>query len=91
MVLEDLEGGASCVVPDRGARSGTGPVAALPLDSADPARDGAFWAGITGWAAVDGEVGERLLDLGATSLSAPGELPWLVFADPSGNELCVLG
>ena len=33
----------------------------------------------------------RLADLGATSLSAPGDLPWLVFADPSGNEVCVLG
>ncbi|TNM60210.1 VOC family protein [Streptomyces sp. NP160] len=40
----------------------------------------------------DGEaaVVERMRALGATSLSAPGELPWLVFADPSGNELCVL-
>ena len=28
---------------------GTGPIAALPLDSADPDRDAAFWAGITGW------------------------------------------
>lgn len=34
---------------------------------------------------------EHLLDLGATSLSAPGDLPWLVFADPSGNEFCVIG
>jgi predicted enzyme related to lactoylglutathione lyase len=33
---------------------------------------------------------ERLLALGATRLSAPGEFPWVVFADPSGNELCVL-
>jgi len=38
---------------------------------------------------ADGTVA-RLRDLGATSLSAPGDLPWLVFADPSGNELCVL-
>jgi hypothetical protein len=40
----------------------------------------------------DGDVAvvERMLALGARSLSAPGELPWLVFADPSGNELCVL-
>ncbi|WP_299039191.1 VOC family protein [uncultured Pseudokineococcus sp.] len=134
VVLEDPEGGAFCVVPGRGGRRGTGPVAALLLDSADPARDAAFWAALTGWvptessdAAVslrhpsgegpvlelwrepepkrgknrvhldvrresgDGDVGERLRRLGATALSAPGEHPWLVVADPSGNELCVLG
>jgi hypothetical protein len=34
---------------------------------------------------------KQFLDLGATSLSAPGDLPWLVFADPSGNDLCVIG
>ncbi|MGQ7296588.1 VOC family protein [Quadrisphaera sp. KR29] len=118
---------------------------------ADPERDAAFWAAVTGWQRAgdvggspalrhpdgvgpllalcpevgpkpagpagknrlhldvrreatdpgeddgDGERGviergvvERLRALGATPLSAPGELPWLVFADPSGNELCVL-
>ena len=134
VVLEDPEGGAFRVVPGRGGRRGTGPLAALRLDSADPARDAAFWAEITGWVLTedgdaaaslrhpsgegpvlelwqepapkrgknrvhldvrresgDGDVGERLRRLGATALSAPGEHPWLVLADPSGNELCVLG
>lgn len=140
VVLADPEGGAFCVMEDRPAyRGGSGPVAALPLDSADPPRDAAFWAAITGWVpapeatergvvalrhpagvgpllelcpepepkrgknrvhldvrrhADDGDdaaVLVRLRDLGATSLSVPGDLPWLVFADPSGNELCVLG
>ena len=139
-VLTDPEGGAFCVMEDRPAyRSCSGPVAALPLDSADPERDAAFYAAVTGWVPApelaeegfavlrhpagvgpllelcpepeakrgknrihldvrrdpddaddaDGTVA-RLRDLGATSLSAPGDLPWLVFADPSGNELCVL-
>ena len=133
VVLVDPEGGAFCVVPDGDEHRGTGPIAALPLDSADPVRDAAFWAEITGWLPAheapgtalrhparvgpllelceepgpktdknrihldvrrepgDGDVRVRLLDIGATSLSAPGELPWLVFADPSGNEFCVLG
>lgn len=146
-VLADPEGGAFCVMPDRpGYEATTGPVVCLPLDSADPERDAAFWAAVTGWRRAadvggapalqhpggtgpllalcpeprpkptgrggknrvhldvrrdasdpqehddDGERAavERLLALGATSLSSPGELPWLVFADPSGNELCVL-
>jgi hypothetical protein len=38
----------------------------------------------------DSEVVERLPERGATPLSNPGDLPWLVFADPSGNEFCVL-
>ncbi|WP_432498700.1 VOC family protein [Kineococcus gypseus] len=133
VVLADPEGGAFDVVADAGRPGGSGPIAALRLDSADPARDGAFWATATGWVPAgdgpggavlrhpsgvgpllelrpepgpkrgknrvhldvrredgDGDVHEHLLDLGARALSAPGELPWLVFADPSGNEFCVL-
>ena len=33
---------------------------------------------------------ERLPQRGATPLSGPDEHPWRVFADPSGNEFCVL-
>ena len=33
---------------------------------------------------------ERLVDLGATRLSDEPELPWVVLADPEGNEFCVL-
>jgi hypothetical protein len=133
VVLADPEGNAFCVMEDREAYRGTGPIAALPLDSADPDRDAAFWAEITGWipwdgigGAVtlrhpsgigpllelcpepelkrgknrlhldvrpgpeDGDLSARLVDKGATRLSRAGDFPWLVFADPSGNEFCLL-
>lgn len=40
--------------------------------------------------AGDNDLVARLPQRGATPLSGPGEHPWLVFADPSGNEFCVL-
>ena len=43
VVLADPEGGPCCVMEERAAYAGTGPVAALPLASADPDRDAAFW------------------------------------------------
>src|SRR5699024_641523 len=39
IVLGDVEGGAFCVMEEREAYAGTGTLAALPLDSSDPARD----------------------------------------------------
>lgn len=133
VVLTDPEGNAFCVMEDREAYRDTGPIAALPLDSADPDRDAAFWAAITGWVpwagtpgaatlrhpsgvgpllefcpepgpkrgksrlhldvrpeAGEDDAGERVLERGATPLSAPGDHPWRVFADPSGNEFCIL-
>jgi catechol 2,3-dioxygenase-like lactoylglutathione lyase family enzyme len=33
---------------------------------------------------------ERLVDLGATRLADDPEHPWVVLADPEGNEFCVL-
>jgi hypothetical protein len=133
VVLADPEGNPFCVMEDRAVYRGTGPIAALPLDSADPDRDAAFWAGITGWVPWEGMAGAatlrhpagvgpllelcsepepkrgknpmhldvradpgdadpsaRLADMGARRLSRPGELPWTVFQDPSGNEFCVL-
>jgi hypothetical protein len=48
-VLADPEGNAFCVMRDRPVFEGCGPVAAFPLDSADPERDTAFWAWLTGW------------------------------------------
>ncbi|GAA1929587.1 VOC family protein [Nocardioides marmoribigeumensis] len=53
VVLADPEGNALCVMEEREEYAGTGPVAALPLSSADPERDGDFWAWLTGW--VDGD------------------------------------
>jgi hypothetical protein len=132
-VLADPEGNAFCVMEDREVYRDTGPIAALPLDSADPDRDAAFWAEITGWMpqvgtpgttalrhpsgagpllelcpepepkrgknrlhldvrrdAGDDHIVERVLECGATPIDL-SDHPWLVFADPSGNEFCILG
>ena len=136
VVLADPEGNALCVVEEREAYAGSGPVAALPLHSADPDRDAAFWAWLTGWTVVPGvapqslrhpslrgpllelvpeaapkgavknrlhldvrlEAGEDADDVSAQIAERGGrevhpgwgELPWRHYADPSGNELCVL-
>ena len=49
VVLADPEGNPCCVMEDRAAYADTGPLAALPLDSADPDRDAEFWSWLTGW------------------------------------------
>lgn len=137
VVLQDPEGIAFCVMEHRAAyAAGTGPIAALPLDSADPDRDGEFWAAITGWNPAPGpapvslrhphgvgpllelcpepeprrgksrlhldvrpgrgdpdpgELVQLVHDLGGRVLDQPpGDLPWTVCADPSGNEVCLL-
>lgn len=54
VVLVDPEGNPFCVLEDRAAYDGTGPIAALPLHSADPDRDADFWAWLTGWTQVPG-------------------------------------
>ncbi|WP_222844443.1 VOC family protein [Saccharomonospora sp. CUA-673] len=135
-VLADPEGNTFCVLHERDAyAAGSGPVAALPLDSADPERDAEFWAAITGWvpcagsgggtalrhpdgvgpllelcpepepkrgknglhldvrptgADGDEDVVERLLSTGGARVAGYDGLPWQVFADPSGNEFCIL-
>lgn len=136
VVLADPEGNPCCVMEDRAAYVDTGPIAALPLDSADPDRDGEFWSWLTGWAEAPG-VAPRTLrhpswrgpllelcpqketkgtaknrlhldvrlepgddaDVVASGIAERGgrelhpdwgDLPWRIFADPSGNELCVL-
>ena len=137
IVLADPEGGAFCVMEERAAYVGTGPIAALPLDSADPSRDAAFWAWLSGWTPgpgvaprtlrhpsgrgpllelcpepaekrpgeknpihldvrlepgdeIDGIAAEIQQRGGEEFFPDWGELPWRVFRDPSGNELCVL-
>lgn len=52
--LADPEGNAFRVVQERADDAGSGPVAALRLDSADPDRDAAFWSWLTGWTEVPG-------------------------------------
>lgn len=53
-VLADPDGNAFCVMEERAAYRDTGPIAALPLDSADPERDGELYAAITGWVPAEG-------------------------------------
>lgn len=54
VVLGDPEGNSFCVMEHRTAYCDTGPVAALPIDSADFAVDAAFWAWLTGWQRAPG-------------------------------------
>lgn len=136
-VLGDVEDGAFCVMEEREAYADTGPLAALPLDSADPSRDAEFWAWLSGWEPAPGVAPRTLrhpsgrgpllelcqepepkrpgaknpihLDVrlepvddvdqivagiaqrgGAELFPDWGELPWRVFRDPSGNEVCLL-
>lgn len=136
VVLGDPEGNPFCVMEERAAYTGTGPVAALPLEGADPDRDAAFWSWLTGWVDADGvaprtlrhpslrgpllefcperapkgsaknrlhldvrleagedpdEVAADVAARGGRALPplAPG-LPWRLYADPSGNEFCLL-
>lgn len=135
VVLTDPGGNAFCVLEERPEYDASGPLAALPLRSADPSRDRSFWQWLTGWEPVDHEVpglqhpsrrGPLLemlaevrpkgdaknrihLDLrleaaddteavvhgiaerGGRELHFGwGDLPWRHFADPSGNEFCLL-
>ena len=53
VVLADPEGNPFCVMEDRPEYRASGPVAALPLDSADPARDLPFWTVASGWEPAD--------------------------------------
>ncbi|MHA7294524.1 VOC family protein [Arthrobacter sp. HLT1-21] len=134
-VLADPEGNAFCVVNDRAAYLGTGPIAALLIDSADPDRDAQFWSWLTEWpqqARAPGilrhpsrrgpllefcpepapkgatknqlhldirleagddpdDVAAAITERGGHELHpAWGDLPWRIYADPSGNEFCVL-
>ncbi len=60
VVLADPAGNAFCVMEERAAYVDTGPVAALPLDSADPDRDAAFWSWLTGWTDAAGNAPRSL-------------------------------
>lgn len=75
-VLADPEGNAFCVLEDRPRHQGSGPVAEVPIDSADPPRDQAFWASLSGWVPTS-QGRERLLR------HPSGHGPWLSFwAEP---------
>jgi hypothetical protein len=137
VVLADPEGNPCCVMEDRAVYTDTGPIAALPLDSADPERDAEFWAWLTGWVPADGvaprtlrhpslrgplldlstepapkgaaknrlhldirlETGDDPDGVAAGIVQRGGRelhpewadgLAWRLYADPSGNDFCVL-
>lgn len=136
VVFADPEGNPFCVMEERAAYADTGPIAALPLDVADPGRERDFWSWLSGWVPVEGSgllslqhasgrgpllelcpeaepkgsaknrmhldvrlepgddadsVARGITDRGGRELHPGwGDLPWRVFADPSGNEFCVL-
>ena len=137
VVLADPRGNPCCVMEDRAAYVDTGPIAALPLDSAEPDRDAEFWSWLTGWTDAVGvaprslrhpslrgpllelcpepapkgatknrmhldvrlesgddpdDIAASIADRGGRREHHPewGELPWQLYADPSGNEFCVL-
>lgn len=54
VVLADPDGNPFCVMEERSAYRDTGPIAALPLDSADPSRDAELYAALTGWVRAEG-------------------------------------
>jgi hypothetical protein len=68
VVLADPEGNTFRVVEERAAYADAGPVAALPLDVADPGRERDFWGWLTGWVPVEGG---GLLGLRHPSLRGP--------------------
>lgn len=136
-VLLDPEGNPFRVGAGVGAGAASGPgsgnLAALRLESADPVRDADFWRLLSGWELADAttlrhpsgrgpllrlvaerepksasknrwhldlrlETGDDVESLAAQIASRGGRelpplaegLPWRLFADPSGNELCLL-
>jgi predicted enzyme related to lactoylglutathione lyase len=137
VVLADPEGNEFCVLEPRPVYAGTGPVAAVVVDCAEPDALASFWTGAGSWPrhrSADGlcalrspaDVGPyleflpaagqktgknrlhldvaphpggdpaaeaaRLRQSGATAADVgQGDVPWVVLADPEGNEFCILG
>jgi hypothetical protein len=57
VVLADPEGNEFCVLEPREVYAGTGPVAAVVVDSADPAALAGFWELASGWARIHSQDG----------------------------------
>lgn len=82
VVLADPEGNPLCVMEERTSYADTGPIAALPLASADPDRDAGLWSWLTGWTEVDG-----LADRSLRHPSRRGPLLEMVVEDaPKGSS-----
>jgi hypothetical protein len=60
VVLADPEGHPFCVMEERESYRDTGPIAAIPCLGADPVRDAAFWAELTGWREYAGTAPQSL-------------------------------
>jgi len=69
VVLTDPEGNEFCVLEPRASYSGTGPVAAVIIDSTDPRALARFWSAAAGWL-PDGRDGD-LWGLRSPSGSGP--------------------
>lgn len=69
IALADPEDNAFRVLADTAHDAGAGPIISLRFDSADPGRDAAFWAAITGGQAVAGA--------SPAIRPLPGRGPWL--------------
>ena len=72
-VLADPEGNEFCVLEPRPVYAGTGPVAAVVVDSADPVSQARFWSRAAGWV-------PHQEDANFASLRSPSEVgPFLEF------------
>ncbi|EWC58310.1 hypothetical protein UO65_6452 [Actinokineospora spheciospongiae] len=72
-VFHDPEGNEFCILEPGDLYQRTGPLAALVVDSADPAAMAGFWAAATGWPSVHTGAGAAALRSAGTSG------PWLEF------------
>jgi hypothetical protein len=72
-VLADPEGNEFCVLEPRPVYAGTGPVAAVVVDCADPVAQARFWSRAAGWV-------PQQVDAGFAALRSPSETgPFLEF------------
>lgn len=69
VVLADPEGNEFCVLEPRAVYAGSGAVAAIVVDSGEPARLAGFWSALTGWPVRSAE--DVIVGLGAPSGRGP--------------------
>jgi len=55
VVLADPEGHPFCVMEERAAYTGTGPIAAIPVLGGDPEVNARFWSELSGWREYAGD------------------------------------